>query len=151
MRKAIYLLHIVASIALLSSCSNESKQGNDLASKKAALEKLKTEQNALAEKVSALQNEINLLDTANAGANAKLINITPVVRENFVHYIDLQGNITSDNISYVSPRMGGGQVRAIFVKRGDIVSKGQQLIKLDDAIMRQSVIAAQKSIETIKT
>jgi membrane fusion protein (multidrug efflux system) len=151
MRKATYLLHIVTSIALLSSCGNESKQGNDLASKKAALEKLKTEQNALAEKVSALQNEINLLDTSSAVANAKLINITPVARENFVHYIDLQGNITSDNISYVSPRMGGGQVRALFVKRGDIVSKGQQLIKLDDAVIRQSVIAAQKSIETIKT
>ena len=151
MRKTIYLLHILTSIAILSSCGSDSKQGNDLASKKAALEKLKTEQNALAEKIGVLQNEINVLDTANAGANVKLINITPVARENFVHYIDLQGNITSDNISYVSPRMGGGQVRAIYVKRGDIVTKGQQLIKLDDAVIRQSVIAAQKSIETVKS
>lgn len=151
MRKTIYLLHILTSIAILSSCGSDSKQGNDLASKKAALEKLKTEQNALAEKIVVLQNEINVLDTANAGANAKLINITPVAKENFVHYIDLQGNITSDNISYVSPRMGGGQVRAIYVKRGDIVSKGQQLIKLDDAVIRQSVVAAQKSIETVKS
>lgn len=151
MRKTIYLLHILTSIAILSSCSGEKKEGNDLASKKAALEKLKTEQNALAEKIAVLQNEISVLDTANAGANAKLINITPVARENFVHYIDLQGNITSDNISYVSPRMGGGQVRAIYVKRGDIVSKGQQLIKLDDAVIRQSVVAAQKSIETVKS
>lgn len=151
MRKTIYLLHILTSIAILSSCGSDSKQGNDLASKKAALEKLKTEQNKLAEKISVLQNEVNLLDTVNTSANAKLINITPVARESFVHYIDLQGNITSDNISYVSPRMGGGQVRAIYVKRGDIVSKGQQLIKLDDAVIRQSVVAAQKSIETIKS
>ncbi|OYZ01778.1 MAG: efflux transporter periplasmic adaptor subunit [Sphingobacteriia bacterium 28-36-52] len=151
MRKTIYLLHILSTIAILSSCGSDSKQGNDLASKKAALEKLKTEQNTLAEKITVLQNEINILDTANTSANAKLINITPVARENFVHYIDLQGNITSDNISYVSPRMGGGQVRAIYVKRGDIVSKGQQLIKLDDAVIRQSVIAAQKSIETVKS
>lgn len=151
MRKATYLLHIVTSIALLSSCANDNKQGNDLASKKAALEKLKTEQNTLNEKISVLQNEINSLDTASASATAKLINITPVSRENFVHYIDLQGNITSDNISYVSPRMGGGQVRALYVKRGDIVNKGQLLIKLDDAVIRQSVIAAQKSIETIKS
>lgn len=151
MRKTIYLLHILTSIAILSSCGGEKKEGDDLASKKAALEKLKTEQNAMAEKIGVLQNEISVLDTANAGANAKLINITPVARENFVHYIDLQGNITSDNISYVSPRMGGGQVRAIYVKRGDIVSKGQQLIKLDDAVIRQSVVAAQKSIETVKS
>jgi len=150
MRKATYLLHIVTAIALLSSCASEEKQGNDLASKKAALEKLKSEQNALTEKISVLQNEINSLDTSSTSATAKLINITPVTRENFIHYIDLQGNITSDNISYVSPRMGGGQVRAIYVKRGDIVKQGQLLIKLDDAVIRQSVIAAQKSIETIK-
>ena len=131
MRKTIYLLHILTSIAIRSSCGGEKKEGNDLASKKAALEKLKTEQNALAEKIVVLQNEINVLDTANAGANAKLINITPVAKENFVHYIDLQGNITSDNISYVSPRMGGGQVRAIYVKRGDIVSKAVSYTHLD--------------------
>ena len=129
MRKAIYLLSLVTSIALLSSCSNDTKQGNDLASKKAALEKLKTEQNELADKIEALQKEINALDTSEASATAKLINVTPVTRENFVHYIDLQGNITSDNISYVSPRMGGGQVKAIYVKRGDEVKKGQLLIK----------------------
>jgi membrane fusion protein, multidrug efflux system len=151
MRKAIYLLSIVTSIALLSSCSNDTKQGNDLASKKAALEKLKTEQNELADKIEALQKDINALDTSEASATAKLINVTPVIRENFFHYIDLQGNITSDNISYVSPRMGGGQVKAIYVKRGDEVKKGQLLIKLDDAVLRQSVIAGQKSLETLKT
>lgn len=151
MRKSIFIIPVTAAIMVISSCGNKNTEGNDLASKKAALEKLKTEQNKIADQISALQNEINLLDTASAGATAKLIDITPVGKSNFVHYIDLQGNITSDNISYVSPRMGGGQVKAIYVKRGDLVTKGQLLIKLDDAVIRQSVIAAQKSIETLKS
>ena len=38
----------------------------------------------------------------------------------------------------------GGQVRAIYVKQGDVVSQGKLLLKLDDAVIRQQ-------IETAKT
>ena len=116
-----------------------------------ALEKLQKEQNGLGDKIKALQIEINRLDTANANTVAKLVGLTPVVKETFLHYIDLQGSVTSDNISYVSPRMGPGQVRALYIKKGDLVKAGQLLLKLDDAVMRQSVLASQKSLETLKT
>jgi RND family efflux transporter MFP subunit len=45
----------------------------------------------------------------------------------------------------------GGQVKEIFVKEGDQVRKGQVLLRLDDAIMRQSYNAAKKQLETIRT
>jgi membrane fusion protein, multidrug efflux system len=142
---------IGAATILLAACGGSEKQGNSLADKKASLEKLKTEQSALADKIKALQNEINKLDTSNATSSAKLVGITAVNSGDFLHFIDLQGNVNSDNVSYVAPRMGGGQVKAIYVKKGDVVKQGQLLIKLDDAIMRQSVIAAQKGLETLKT
>jgi RND family efflux transporter MFP subunit len=44
----------------------------------------------------------------------------------------------------------GGQVRAVYVKQGDRVRKGQLLLKLDDAIARQSVAAARQSMEATK-
>ena len=53
--------------------------------------------------------------------------------------------------SYVTARGGGGQVKGVFVKRGDIVPKGKLLLKLDDAIQRQAVIAAEQGLETLKT
>lgn len=40
----------------------------------------------------------------------------------------------------------GGQVRAIYVKEGDYVKKGQLLLKLDDAIVRQNVVAARQGM-----
>ena len=45
----------------------------------------------------------------------------------------------------------GGQVRQIFVKRGDNVKKGQLLLKLDDAVARQNVVAMQQSMGSVKT
>ena len=45
----------------------------------------------------------------------------------------------------------GGQVRAVYVKEGQPVKKGQLLLKLDDAIMQQQVVAARQQLQGIKT
>ncbi len=68
----------------------------------------------------------------------------------FTHYIELQGKVDASNISYVAPRGGGGQVAAVYVKEGEYVKKGQLLLKLDDAIIRQNVAAARQSVAAIK-
>ena len=47
--------------------------------------------------------------------------------------------------------MGPAQVKAVYVSQGQAVKKGQLLLKLDDAIMRQSVTAATQQLEGIKT
>ncbi len=137
---------------LLVACGTSSK--NDVASKKSEVEKLKKEVLATTEKIKILEQEIAKLDTnaqSTVNENAKLIGTTIIANADFKHYIDIQGKVDADNISYVSPRLGGGQVKAVFVKKGDYVKKGQMILKLDDAIARQSLIAAKQSLETIKT
>lgn len=144
------ILTILTAATLISSCG--SKNENPLAEKKALLEKLTNEHNAIADKMAKLQLEIASLDSSGTDlSNAKLVGITPVSVQSFAHYIDLQGSVTSDNVSYVSPRLGPGQVVAIYVKKGDVVNKGQALLKLDDAIVKQSYTVAQKNIETLKS
>ncbi|MBL7761204.1 MAG: efflux RND transporter periplasmic adaptor subunit [Sediminibacterium sp.] len=145
------LLTVSAAAALLMSCGGNNDKGGSLADKKAALEKLTKEHNAIADQMAALQQEIAALDSSGIDLTAKLVSVTPVTTQTFSHYIDLQGSITSDNVSYVAPRMGAGQVKAILVKKGDPVKKGQLLLKLDDGVIRQSVVAAQKSLETLRT
>ncbi|MEI6265293.1 MAG: efflux RND transporter periplasmic adaptor subunit [Sphingobacteriia bacterium] len=146
------ILFITTTAFVFASCGGNEKTGNSLAEKKAALEKIKSEHAAITAKMSALEAEIAKLDTSNANAStAKLVGLTTITNQPFAHYIDLQGSITSDNVSYVSPRMGPGQVKAIYVKKGDQVKQGQLLLKLDDAVMRQSVYASQKALETLKT
>src|SRR5664279_6024904 len=93
------------------------------------------------------------MDTSAAKAEkAKLVVLSAIAPENFTHYIDLQGKVESQNISYIAPRNGtGGVVRSVLVKRGDKVRKGQLLLKLDDVIQNQNVVNAEQSLSTQKT
>jgi membrane fusion protein (multidrug efflux system) len=71
--------------------------------------------------------------------------------QNFVHYIDLQGKVDAENVSYVSPRLGPGLVKAVYVTKGQQVRKGQLLLKLDDAVQRQNITAAKQGLETVRS
>ncbi|RXK59701.1 efflux RND transporter periplasmic adaptor subunit [Lacibacter luteus] len=141
--KRIFQYTIIAGFAvLLVSCGAGAKEKKgSLGEKKVQLESLKKEQTALATKIKTLEEEIAKLDTA-AGANdkAKLIAVLPVTTEDFSHYIDLQGRIDADNISYIAPPNGqGGVVTDIYIKEGQFVKKGQLVLKMDDKILRQQI------------
>ncbi len=121
-------------VLLLSACGNSRKENNGgLNDKKAKLEKLKGEQKKLNDEIAKLEAEITKADP-NAMQKPKLVAIAPVTEQAFDHYIDLQGRVDADNISYVTPRGTPGQVKALYIKKGDIVRKGQLLLKLDDAL-----------------
>jgi RND family efflux transporter MFP subunit len=131
---------IIAGMVFLSACGSGTKDANaDLQEKKAALEKLKKEQTLMNEKIATLQEEINKLDTSSNNETAKLVTVTTLAAQDFVHYIDLQGKIDADNISYVAPRGNPGLVKAVYVKKGEMVKAGQLLLKLDDAVIRQQI------------
>jgi RND family efflux transporter MFP subunit len=138
---------------IATSCSNGGKEEKgSLTDKKVELEKLKKEQSDVSGKIRKLEEEIAALDTsAGKKSNAKLVAISTLATQDFVHFIQLQGRIESDNISIVTPRLGPGLVKAVYVTEGQQVKKGQLLLKLDDAVQRQSIAAARQSLETIKT
>ncbi len=144
---------ILTVVLFVTACGGGNKnESAALKEKKAALEKLKTEQNTINDKIATLEKEIATLDTSSTKeSTAKLVTTTTLATQNFVHFIDLQGAVDADNISYISPRLGPGQVKGVFVKEGELVKKGQLLLKLDDAVVKQSVFAAKKSLETLKT
>lgn len=136
MQKNIYWLLLIGLIA--ASCGNAKKDNAALLNdKKAELQDLKTEQKELTDKITKLEAEIAKLDTASVSAGKpKLVAIEPVAPNSFTHYVDLQGKIDAENVSYVAPRGQGGQIRALYVKQGQYVRKGQLLLKLDDAVVR---------------
>ena len=151
MYKLLQLIAVVAAITGMVACGGYD-QNKVLAEKKASLEKLKGQQSKLSKDITELENEIAKLDTsAGKTEKAKLVSIAAIKEESFTHYIDLQGKVESENVSMVTPRGGPGQVKAVFVKRGDAVKAGQLLLKLDDAILKQSLLAAQQNLETLKT
>ncbi|HEU5168602.1 MAG TPA: efflux RND transporter periplasmic adaptor subunit [Chitinophagaceae bacterium] len=144
MNKFLMLL-TVATAVIITSCGGGAKDSKgDLNDKKVKLEKLKSEKTKLETEIQTLQQEITKLDPTVGVVAPKLVAITPISIQPFEHYIDLQGRVDADNISYLTPRGMPAQVRALYIKKGDYVKKGQTLIKLDDAVML-------KQLEGLKT
>jgi RND family efflux transporter MFP subunit len=139
MQKNLFGLAIIA--LLLSACGNSQKDSRaDLNDKKAELEKLKGEQTKITEKIAKLEEDIAKLDTNAAAGVAKLVAIAPITTSAFEHYIEIQGTVEATNISYVAPPNGqGGVVKALYVRQGQQVSRGQVLARLDDQIIRQQI------------
>lgn len=139
-------------ISLALGCgSGKNEKDDSLEHKKASLEKLKNEYSKLGDQIRVLEDDIALLDTSAANSASKLVAVAPVTVADFNHYIDLNGHIDAENISYVAPRGMGGQVKEILIKKGQQVKKGQLLLKLDDAIAKQNYVAAKQGLETLKT
>ena len=123
---------------------------NSLEKQKASLAALKKQGLELNVKIATLEKEIEKAGGAEA-VKATLVSVTPITTQDFTHYIELQGKVESESVSYVTPRAGGGQVKGIFVKRGDQIKKGQLLLQLDNSLLKQSAAAATLNIETLKS
>jgi membrane fusion protein, multidrug efflux system len=137
MKLTLALLIMFIATACGSSSVKESK--GVTTDKKVELQKLKDEQAKLNEKIHALEEDLAKTDTSAAIAKAKLVEIQPVNPDTFSHYIDLQGKVDAQNVAFVAPRGQGGLVKAVYIKQGQPVRKGQLLLKLDDEMTRQQM------------
>ena len=148
-----YVVMSATALVFLTSCGNSAKEGNaDLNDKKAELEKLKGDKDKIDTKISSLETVIAKLDTSAAGAQkTKLVSVQSIAAADFTHYIELQGRVDAENVSFITPRGGPGQVKALYVRQGQMVKKGQLLLKLDDAVMQQNLVASRQGLEGIKT
>jgi RND family efflux transporter MFP subunit len=142
MQKILTNIVIAATAITIASCG--AKSDNTLAGKKAQLASLK-------DQVAKLEADIAKLDTsASKEEKAKLVSLAPIATSTFTHYIDLQGKVDAVNISYVTPRNGGGQVKALYIKQGDMVKKGQLLLKLDDVLIKKQIDQAKIQLNYAK-
>lgn len=146
MKKATYIFTLFALLSACNSQEADKASGNTLEAKQSALAKLKAKQSDLAKEVALLEAEIAKLDPSKA-IKPKLVAVSEISPEGFEAYINLQGSVSSENISYVAPRNGvGGYVKELFVKEGQAVKKGQLLLKLDDQVLRQSIAATKTQL-----
>jgi membrane fusion protein (multidrug efflux system) len=143
----------VALAATLSVACGGSKKEDSAAinEKKAEIEQLKNQEQAIKDKIAKAEQELAKIDTTAKAEKEKLVTISPIQTENFAHFIDLQGTIEADNSAYVTPRNGGGQVKEVLVRQGDAVRQGQLLLRLDDAITKQSLAAAEQRLAELNT
>ncbi|MBK8951167.1 MAG: hypothetical protein IPM85_01240 [Chitinophagaceae bacterium] len=137
---------------ILISCSSGTKENkgglNDL---KAKLEKLKKEKTKLDGEIKNLEEKILQADPKAASAVKKLVAVDTIRIQDFSHYIDLQGKISSSGIGYVAPKGQGGLVRAVYVKVGQKVGPGAAGSKTGRCIAKTSVECCSTANRAVKS
>lgn len=88
-------------------------------------------------------NKLGVTDVASGFVQAKKLEIS-----NFVHSIEIQGNVTTDQDVMVQPQFAG--TLSLYVKRGQNVGKGQVIGRVADGGLRDQYQQALISVSTIK-
>jgi membrane fusion protein, multidrug efflux system len=151
MQKQLNSLMMKIVVIVIASCGAKTNTTSvTITEKKAKLEALKKQQKDLNDQIAALEKEIITLDPSAKPEKAKLVAVTKLEPQNFNHYIDLQGKVDADNVSYVTSRGTPSLVKAVYVKEGDYVKKGQLLLKLDDELIKRQLEQAQTQLDFAK-
>lgn len=148
MKKAFTSI-LLMSLMVFVTVSCGKKEDNSLAGKKAQLASLQKEASTLTDKIQALQNEIDKLEP-NKEQKVKTVAVSPIITENFQHFVEATGRLEAENNVFVSPQTGGALTR-VFVKIGDYVTKGQRIATIDNSILRNSMQEVEIQLETAKT
>src|SRR5258708_39655542 len=122
MKPRIYPILLTAIIAtgFVASCSNTTVE------KSTQLEKLKTEQAALAKQIAKLEKEVALENPTKTNTKSKEVGVQELSPRKFDHYIQTQGKIDAEDNILVSAK-SAGVITQVFVREGDLVSRGQTL------------------------
>jgi membrane fusion protein (multidrug efflux system) len=137
MKTGLLLLSLFTGL-ILASCGG-SQSGEE------SLEQLIVKRDELKKELTLLNEKIAALDTAE-------VDMTPIVtsalieQKDFVHKVEVQGSVETDENVLVTAE-SQGTIRAIHVKEGQRVSKGQPLITIDSEILASTIDEVETSLE----
>jgi RND family efflux transporter MFP subunit len=150
MNKTAKIILSLSTVVLLASCQSKNGGNKEVAELKSKIESLKKEKESIDKKITDLETKLNSIDPNAQERTPLLVGVDTLRVDTFTHYIDLQGKVDAEGMAYVSPSGMGGQIKAIYVKLGDRVAKGQVILKLDDAIARQTLNGARQQLGQLK-
>jgi RND family efflux transporter MFP subunit len=136
---------------LLFSCSPKSD-------KQATLRDLEDQRTKYEQKITEIDEQISALKEAIVAEGGVLqglpektaVKVDSIRRMHFRHYIEIQGNVESDNNIFI-PAESPGIVKRIYVDEGDRVSRGQVLAELDAELIMKSLEEVQLNLELATT
>ncbi|MEQ9168266.1 MAG: efflux RND transporter periplasmic adaptor subunit, partial [Fulvivirga sp.] len=146
----IFLLFIV----LMSACGNQDEGSVSAIISNGNLEELRAKKKELASQLAGLEEEIALLDAAigEKAGNKKLSLVTThkASVSNFDHYVELQGDVTTQQNVLVYPEAAGTLLK-VYVKKGQRVNKGQLLGSIDDGGMSSQLAQMETQLALAET
>ncbi|ARV10774.1 efflux transporter periplasmic adaptor subunit [Winogradskyella sp. PC-19] len=139
---------------LIFACDGEKKktvesviESNNLEDIRKKRDEIVAQQQEITGKLSLLDEKISSLDTTK---NVPLVTSFKAQKEVFIHYVELQGSVSTKNNLVLFPEYSGILTR-VYVKEGQKVSKGQTLAKIDDGGLSQQLAQIEIQANLAKT
>jgi membrane fusion protein (multidrug efflux system) len=137
MKKLIY----IPMLAVLAACSNKPKDKN------AELAELKKQQAELNAKVTSLEAQVGSKTDSGKVTDVSVLEVKPT---GFANYVQLQGKIDAEDNVTAYPQ-SPGTITAIYARVGQHVNRGQLLVQLDNAVLKQNIAQAQAQASLSRT
>ncbi len=138
------ILILLTAASIIVACGKTT--GTD---KKAELEKLKKEHSDITKKITELEAEL-AKENPEENQKMKFVAIDTLAAVPFTHYVEVHGQVQSDQNVNVFPRSMGPVVR-VYAQVGQNVKKGQILAKIDDALISKNIDELKTRLELVTT
>ncbi|MGZ5303244.1 MAG: efflux RND transporter periplasmic adaptor subunit [Bacteroidia bacterium] len=138
-----YFMIFMAAATMLAGCKESNQE---------KLQRLKKEHAALDSEIKDLEKAVRaegIKDTTSQPA--VLVSVASAQPGVFRHFIEVQGKVDAEQNINVTPKVPGTMVTDVLVERGDKVSKGQVLAKLDPGAMSESLAEVQNQLDLANT
>ncbi len=136
--KKIFLIAVLT--VIFAGCGNKPKSEQDIKNK---IMEYKSQIVELNQKIEEL-NKMLGNDTLAVTHEFK-VEVLPVSKKHFAHYVEVTGNVDAVDNALISPQTNG-QITKIYVTEGQYVKKGQLLAKLNDEVLRNNLAQLQTSL-----
>ncbi len=141
-------------ITLMSACGSQDESSVSAIISNGDLEQIRAKKKELTQELTSLEDEIALLDAAigEQAGNKKLSLVTTHKASvtNFDHFVELQGDVTTEQNVLIYPEAAGTLLR-VYVKKGQRVNKGQLLASIDDGGMSSQLMQLETQLSLAET
>ena len=150
------ILTILTLILLLGACGTETpnkvsvdtliSEANEVSLKKRHIE-LKAQQQIVNNDIKKIEAALN---SNNPMGRNPLVTTFVAEESDFLHYLELQGNVVTKQNIILYPEFSGTLTR-VYVKEGQNVKRGQKLARIDDGGLSQQVAQLEVQLSLAKT
>lgn len=146
-------LKLFAVTSLIVSCGEREFSMDNLIAE-GDLEAIRAKKKELTNQQKDISEDIKILDSAIIAAsgegNYPLITVLDINEQDFAHFIELQGDVTTRQNVLVYPEVTGTMIK-VHVEEGDQVEEGQLLATIDDGGLKSQLIQMESQLALAKT
>ncbi len=151
--KTTLILTVLTAI-ILSACGDKNESSLESIIAAGDMEAIREKKNEIVKQQKTLEQEIALLDSVISArdTNKKLPLVTTfrAQLQNFDHYVELQGDVTTKQNVLIYPEVAGTLIK-VYVEKGQKVGKGQLLATIDDGGMNSQLQQMKTQLALAKT